>query len=159
MKLFDESFISEVPKCICCYSCIKQDSLDGCEKCSYFLAKYFAPQSTRKVTKSVAANLKEAIEELFSALGLDTLMVEGELSVSTASFTKDFLKNIDEVRCEKDIVELWHIEPAIAHNLFLLFNEVVFGDIATSEAIEDTTEDEADIDSDVYDDSTDNELE
>ena len=86
-------------------------------------------------------------------------MVEGELSVSTASFTKDFLKNIDEVRCEKDIVELWHIEPAIAHNLFLLFNEVVFGDIATSEGIEDTTEDEADIDSDVYDDSTDIELE
>ena len=93
-----------------------------------FLEKYFPHDQKLKVTKSVAVELKQAIEELFAALGLDTILMEGELAVTTSSFAKDFIKLIDEVKDERDIMELWHIESSIAHELFLLYKEVVYGD-------------------------------
>ena len=75
--------------------------------------------------------------------------MEGNLSVTVASFIKDFIKTVDEVKDEKDIVELWHIDPVIAQNLFMLFREVVFGGLGTCE---DVCDDVSEVESDEYDD-------
>ena len=77
--------------------------------------------------KSVASSLIEAFTELFEALNLDTVLVEGKLEVSTRDFIKDLVKMCDEVKSEKDIVNMWHIDQALAQTLFSLFSEVVFG--------------------------------
>ena len=77
--------------------------------------------------------------------------MEGDLSVTVKSFVKDFIKTIDEVKDEKDIVELWHIDPVIAQNLFTLFREVVFGDLGSCEAFEDICDDVSEVESDEYD--------
>ena len=127
MKLFDENFVSEASQCTCCFSCIQQHGLGGCETCCELMEKYFPRHTKFKVSKSVAVELKLAIEELFAALGIDTLLIEGELGVTTASFAKDFIKCIDEIKSDNDIVEMWRIDPSIARELFLLFKEVVYG--------------------------------
>ena len=132
VKLFDDNFVVEASRCTCCFSCIKQHGSDGCDRCVEFLNKYF-PQNTKpKVTKSVAVELKQAIEELFAAMGQDMILIEGELGVTASSFAKDFVKLIDEVRDENDIMEIWHIESSLAQELFLLFKEVVYGDSCES---------------------------
>ena len=109
--------------------------------------------------KSVAVDLKEAIEELFDALGFDNIMMEGDQSVSVKSFIKDFIKTVDEVKNEKDIVELWHIDPVIAQNLFMLFKEVVFGEVEACETFEDTIDDGPEVESDEFDELSDTETE
>ena len=85
--------------------------------------------------------------------------MEGELAVTTSSFAKDFIKLIDEVKDERDIMELWHIEFSLAQELFLLFKEVVYGDKGdgdeeTSDDIEsvsdsDETDESFDLDTDI----------
>ena len=119
-----------------------------------FLNKYF-PQNTKpKVTKSVAVELKQAIEELFAAMGQDMILIEGELGVTASSFAKDFAKLIDEVRDENDIMEIWHIESSLAQEIFLLFKEVVYGD--SCESNNDTDDNiESEFESDELDDSFD----
>ena len=109
--------------------------------------------------KSVAVDLKEAIEELFDALGFDNIMMEGDQSVSVKSFIKDFIKTVDEVKNEKDIVELWRIDPVIAQNLFMLFKEVVFGELEACETVEDTSDDGPEVESDEFDELSDTETE
>ena len=77
---------------------------------------------------------KNPIEELFAAIGSDTLLIEGELVVTATSFAKDFIKCIDEIRNENDIVDMWCIDPSLARELFILFKEVVYGgDLASEE--------------------------
>ena len=153
MKLFDDNFVSEAPSCVCCYSCMKQHSLDGCDKCSTFLAKFFPLNQKVKVSKSVGAELKESIVELFGAMGMDSVLIENELKVTVSSFANDFLKMTDEFKTKEDIVGLWHIDPIVAGKLFDLFNEVVFG------VLDDYQENsgESDTDSDILDESTDSE--
>ena len=134
MKLFDENFVSEASQCTCCYSCIQQHGLDGCDECCGLMEKFFPRDSNGKVAKSVACELKNAIEELFAAIGSDTLLIEGELVVTATSFAKDFIKCIDEIRNENDIVDMWRIDPSLARELFILFKEVVYGgDLASEE--------------------------
>ena len=128
MKLFDENFVSQASKCSCCFSCIQQHGLNGCDRCSDLIEKYFHHDKKVKVTKSMAVELKLAIEELLAARGLDTLLIEGELDVTIPSFAKDFVKCIDEIEGHNDIVEMWHIDPSLASELFLLFKEIVYGD-------------------------------
>ena len=102
------------------------------------------------------SELKEAMGELFAAMGADTLLVEDELEVTTKNFVKDFLKMSDEVKTENDIIEIWHIDKTVAHQIFMLFNEVVFGDLCDSDDDSDTaSESEVDLDDD--DQSTDSE--
>ena len=151
MKLFDENFVSEASQCTCCFSCIQQHGLGGCETCSEVMEKYFPCKTKFKVSKSVAIELKLAIEELFAALGMDTLLIEGELGVTISSFAKDFIKCIDEIRSDNDIVEMWRIDPSIARELFLLFNEVIYGD----QVVESYEEDEYISEPDEVDESSD----
>ena len=112
-----------------------------------------------KIRKSVAVDLKEAIEELFNALGFDNIMMEGDQSVSVKSFIKDFIKTVDEVKDENDIVELWHIDPAIAQNLFMLLKEVVFGELEDCDTLEDIIDDGPEVESDEFDEFSDTETE
>ena len=131
---------------------MKKHSVNGCNRCSIFLDKFFPHSPKLKVNKSVKAELMESIEELFTALKVDNVMIENELEVTVASFAADFIKMCDEIKSDKDIVELWHIDPEIASKLFDLFNEVVFGilDIVTYDQ-------DSESDSDVLDESTDDE--
>ena len=99
----------------------------GCEKCLTFLTTFVTHNTKSKIRKSVASSLIEAFTELFEALNLDTVLVEGKLEVSTRDFIKDLVKMCDEVKSEKDIVNMWHIDQALAQTLFSLFSEVVFG--------------------------------
>lgn len=84
-----------------------------------------SPQS--KVKKSVASCLKEALEELFEALNMDTVLVENKLKVTTKEFVTDFIHMCDEIKSAEDIVETWHVDIELAKTLFSLFSEVVFG--------------------------------
>ena len=96
----------------------------------------------------------QAIEELLAAMGLDMILIEGELGVTASSFAKDFIKLIDEVKNENDIMEIWHIESSLAQELFLLFKEVVYGE--TCESNDDTNDIiESDFESDELDESFD----
>ena len=91
---------------------------------------FLAPKS-QKLTKSVAREVREAFEELFSSLGINTVLVEGELEMKPDSLVKDFLKMSDEIKSAEDIVSLWHIDQSIAKKLFMLFDEIVFGHFDT----------------------------
>ena len=126
-RLFDDTYISEAPKCSYCYSCLKQHSNSGCERCDTFLTRFLPQISNAKVQKSVASLLNEALEELFDALGLKTLLLENEVEISSSSFIRDFIKMVDEVHSEKDIVDIWHVDQALANTLFTVFEEVLFG--------------------------------
>ena len=112
---------------------------------------FLAPK-TQKLTKSVAAEVSEAFEELFAALQVNTLLVEGELEIKTTSLIKDFLKMSDEIKSPEDIVNMWHIEHSIALKLFMLFDEIVFGD---SDILSDASVSVNDSDSDALDLSSD----
>ena len=143
LRLFDDAYKSEVPKCICCYSCIKQHSADGCHNCELFLNKFFSQNPLKKFSKSVAFELKEALEELFVTLQMDTLLVEGDLVITTKGFIKDFIKMCDEIKTKEDIIEMWHIDEAIALNVILLFHEVInedLGDILSCDDSDDESE-------------------
>ena len=84
------------------------------------------------------------------------------MEVTSISFTKDFIKNIDEVKTEEDIIRIWHIEPLLAKKIYLLLNDVINGaadvnvNFSSDEESEASEGSEAsDEDSDVFDDSTD----
>ena len=105
--------------------------------------------------KSIASSLKEAFEELFEDLNVDTVLVEGELEVTTKEFVKDFIYMCDEVKSAKDIVETWHVEHILAETLFSLFSEVIFGS-ASCDYIDTDFDSELEYcDSDFLDQSTD----
>ena len=156
LRLFDESFVSEAPACSCCYQCMRRHSLDGCKDCASFFEKFFPINPNPKVSKSVIADLKDAIEELFAALRINTILVENELKVTTKSFIIDFVKMVDEVKSDKDIVDIWHIDAKIAHQLFQVLTEVVLDDTDIVVVSDDNVE-ASDSDSDVLDISTDTE--
>ena len=110
---------------------------------------FIAPKS-QKLTKSVATEVRVAFEELFSTLKMSTILVEGELEMKTSSLIKDFLKMSDEIKSVNDIVNLWHIDQSIAQNMFMLFDEIVFGNFDT---LSDASDKESD--SDTLDGSSD----
>ena len=133
---------------------MRQHRDSGCKECDEFLESFFPQKSKLKITKSVAADLKEALEELFTALKMDYLLVESELEVKTQNFIKDFIKMCDEVKTEQSIVDMWHIDPLVAEKLFMLFNEVIFGEFENSLECDDE-DDSSSLYSDVLDQSSD----
>ena len=91
-RLFDETYKSEVPKCTCCYVCMKLHSDNGCIQCTSFLDTYIPQKSTLKVNKSVALDLTEGLKELFRALRIDYVLVENQFKVKINNFIKDFIR-------------------------------------------------------------------
>ena len=126
MRFFEDDFKSEGDNCRCCYSCIKGHSEEGCQICERILCTFFAAKS-QKLSKPVATEVREAFEELFATMGIDTLLVEAELAINTNSFTRDFIHMSDEIKSGDDIVSMWHIDTDIAQTLYMLFHEIVFG--------------------------------
>ena len=106
---------------------MRQHSASGCVQCDTFLTKFFPKDSYLKLKKPVVTELREALEELFDALGTESLLLENEVEISSDSFIKDFIKMSDEVKSEKDIVEIWHLNPIVASDVFMVFEEVLFG--------------------------------
>ena len=147
--MFDENYESNGRDCYCCYVCIKKHAEEECNKCVETLDMFIAPKS-QKLTKSVATEVREAFEELFSTLKMNTILVEGELEIKTSSLIKDFLKMSDEIKSVNDIVNLWHIDRSIAKNMFMLFDEIVFGNF---DILSDASDKESD--SDTLDGSSD----
>ena len=90
--MFEDGYKSDVPKCTCCYACIKQHSENGCAQCTDFLDKYIPQKSKLKVTKSVALDLTEGLKELFTALRLEYLLIEKQFRVKIDHFIKDFIR-------------------------------------------------------------------
>ena len=161
--MFDDNYKSEVPKCSCCYACILTHSEGGCLTCLDFFKKFFPENKIKKMSKSLVSELKEAMSDLFCALDLKKVMIENSMEVTSVSFTKDFIKNIDEVKTEEDIVRIWHIEPLIAKKIYLLLNDVLNGaadiNYSSDEESEASEASEAsDEDSDIFDVSCDESL-
>ena len=65
-----------------------------------------------------------AFSDLFSALNTTKVHLDDCMEVSVTSFINDFLKNIDEIKVEEDIVQLWQVKKEIASMLFSLLNEL-----------------------------------
>ena len=85
--------------------------------------------------------------------------MEDELEVSTASFIKDLIKMLDEIKVAGDIVEMWHIDPRVAEKVFDIFQEVIFHsqnepNIGDDEAVNEIV----DYQDDTLDTSTDSEV-
>ena len=85
---------------------------------------------------------------------MDYLLVESDLEVKTQNFIKDFIKMCDEVKTEQSIVDMWHIDPLVAEKLFLLFKEVIFGEIDSTLECDDEDDNSSQY-SDVLDQSSD----
>ena len=107
-----------------------------------------------KVSKSVSSDLKESLTDLFIAMKIDTIMVEDDLAVPVKNFIKDFVKVIDEVRTEQDIVSMWHIDPTVAKKVFMLLNDVIYEQFNECDS-EHKEEEDSDIEYDVLDENSD----
>ena len=75
----------------------------------------------------MAKVLKDALKELFDSMGVTTLLVESSLEIPVNGFILDFLKMCDEICCEEDIIEFWHIQHDVARAVYAVFHEVLHG--------------------------------
>ena len=152
-KFYDEDIPPCDNPCICCYVCIKPHAvLSDCSTCSEFLATFFPDRSSFKLSKSVTAELRFALKELFAAMSVKELKVENNLHLGISNFVDDFIKVIDEVKTDADIIDNWHISPAIASKVFSTLKNVLHGDeLSDSDASESSVEDE-----DSFDEEEDN---
>ena len=50
------------------------------------------------MTKSVALDLKEGLQELFAVLRLDSLLVENQFTVKIGNFIKDFIREAIKIQ-------------------------------------------------------------
>ena len=62
------------------------------------LERYLPKKSSVKVTKSVALDLKEGLQELFAVLRLDSLLVENQFTVKIGNFVKDFIREAIKIQ-------------------------------------------------------------
>ena len=164
LDLFDSKFKDDLdlPSCKCCYNCISSHS-SKCQDCQLFLERFFPRVSVVKVGRSVAAEIKEALSELFQAMELVNVKIENNLQISCQSLINDVLRMVDEIKKPEDIVKIWHIDIQLAVKVFSVLFDVLFGsdedsfDDQTTLEQEDSdsdTDDECDEDSDVLDPST-----
>ena len=145
-KFYDEDIPPCDNPCICCYVCIKShEVVSGCSTCSEFLATFFPDRSSSKLSKSVTSELRFALKELFAAMSMKELKVENNLHLGISNFVDDFIKVIDEVKTDADIIDNWHISPAIASKVFSTLNNVLHGDeLSDSETSESSSEEDED---------------
>ena len=148
-KFYDEEIPPCDNPCICCYVCIKShEVVSGCSTCSEFLATFFPDRSSSKLSKSVTSELRFALKELFAAMSMKELKVENNLHLGISNFVDDFIKVIDEVKTDADIIDNWHISPAIASKVFSTLNNVLHGDELSDS---DTSESSSGEDEDSFD--------
>ena len=46
----------------------------------------------------------------------------------------------DEIRSTQDIINIWHIDPQVANDMFSLFNDIVFDDNSDDLLIDEESE-------------------
>ena len=149
---FEKGTRIEVPTvaCHCCYNCIRAHSDDGFQVCGNLLSKFFPCGRRSKISKSVAAELADALKQLFETMDMVDVKVESSLVIPCESFTKDVLKMVDELQSHKDIIHFWHVDADLAMKVFAVINEVlnsmVYGYEESTDAGEEQVEDDEDID-------------
>ena len=116
--------------CHCCYNCIVKDSNSGCAECSDFINRYLPDKRKSKLSKSVASELRDNLEELFSVMNIKYVKVERVLKIDCKSFIKDLLRTMDEIISANDIVRFWHVEFSTASKVFAVIEEVLADDVA-----------------------------
>ena len=153
-KFYDEEISPSDPPCLCCYVCIKSHA-EACSSCSQFLATFFPDRSNRKLSKSVSSELRAALKELFSAMGMKEVKVESNLTLGISSFICDFIKIIDEIKSVSDIIHNWHVGSDVALKVYSTLNDVLYGDDCSSDSSECSgSESEEDENEDVLDEDT-----
>ena len=149
-KFFDEDIPSSDNMCVCCYHCIKFHAEGSCSSCKEFLDTFFPTRSILKLSKSVSSELRCALKELFAAMSVKELKVESQLCLTISSFVNDFIKIVDEIKTEADIVHNWHVSSDVASKVFSTLNDVLYG-----EDFSDSSGSSAEEAEDVYDEETD----
>ena len=152
LNFFDEKDSSDAHiKCFCCYNCIHLHADKGCYLCKELLDT-FLPASLKQ-SKSLSSEIKSALEELFAAMSVKLIQVENNLVLSISSFSKDVVKNVDEINSAKDISRMWHVSSDVALKVFSILTEVIYGDeISDSGSSSDESDDDFD---EEYSDSSD----
>ena len=157
MNFFDEKDSSDAHiKCFCFYNCIHLHADEGYSSCKEFLDTFLPASTSQKLSKSVSSEIKSALEELFAAMSVKLIQVENDLVLSISSFSKDVVKNADEINNAEDISRIWHVSSDVALKVFSILTEVIYGDeISDSGSSSDESED--DFDEEYSDSSDDNE--
>ena len=124
-KFFDPDFEHNVSSCYCCYSCILRDAQQGCQKCKQFLELYLSRKKMKGMSRSTVSDLKAALLELFRGLGLAYIEVESKLQLAVTNFINDLVKAFDEILSPYDISEMWHVDEALAVDVFNVCTEVL----------------------------------
>ena len=107
------------------------------------------------MSRSVASELRSALNELFAAMSVKELKVESNLCLGISNFVSDFIKVVDEIKTAADIVNKWHISPDIARKMFSTLNEVLNEDgCSDSDGSEASGEDDDFFDEESEDPST-----
>ena len=80
---------------------------------------------------------------------LSCIKVEGQLELNCSNFIGDVTKMLDEIRDPDDIIKFWHVERDLARNVYLVLQDVIFGDYAecfsSSDESEDSSADDEDL--------------
>ena len=124
-KFFDPNFEHNVSSCYCCYSCILRDAQQGCQECSQFLELYLSQKKMTGISRSTVSDLKAALLELFIGLGLAYVEVESKLQLKVPNFIDDLVKAFDEISSPNDISEMWHVNEAVAADVYNVCTEVL----------------------------------
>ena len=61
-------------------------------------------------------------------MDLQDIKVETRLTLGISNFINDFLKSIDEIQTDDDIVHNWHVSSEVATNMFSIVNEILLGE-------------------------------
>ena len=87
-------------------------------------------------SKSVKREIKQSLEDLFAALNISSIDIDGCIMLSSSTFVNDVLKILDEIRTPRDIVDTWHIPFSIACRIFSVIEEVFHRSEENSESDE-----------------------
>ena len=77
------------------------------------------------MSRSTVSDLKAALLELFRGLGLAYIEVESKLQLEVTNFINDLVKAYDEISSPTDISEMWHVDEALAVDVFNVCTEVL----------------------------------
>ena len=144
MQHFGRDISLTLVKCVCCFSCIRSHSDEGCDQCILFLKTFFPTTHSFKLSKPVARELKSALKDLFMAMEISEIRVENELEIDCCSFIGDLLKVLDEINQPADIVRFWHISEELAIKIFSIVYAVLHDEDSASSDSENCTDDESD---------------
>ena len=78
----------------------------------------------KRIIKSALVEIGDSLEDYFKAMQLSTLLLEKETSISVKGFIADYLRNINDITDENDILDRWPLNSSIATDVFQLCQDV-----------------------------------